>query len=149
MQFLIPRTPTRPARYPACLGLLLGSIGYCAISLQTVPFLNGFWLGEIPIFAIWQGPKVQFANWLLAHAVQPVIVLLGLSRSPSPDHILGRPYGMLLAYLIPAVLITALIGIRTRFERPHGILLALLLSLAVVDFLMTMQFANGRFLTIY
>jgi hypothetical protein len=149
MALLIPRKPIRPARYPVCLGLLLGTIAYCAISLQTLPFLNSFWLGELPVFAVWQGPKVKFANWMLAHAVQPVIVLLGLSRSASPDHILGRPYGMALAYLVPAALITLLVTIRTRLEHPHGILLGLMLGLAALDFVMTMLFANGRFLTIY
>lgn len=149
MAFLIPRKPIRPARYPVCLGLLLGSIAYCAISLQTLPFLNSFWLGELPVFAVWQGPKTTLAKWMLAHAVQPVIVLLGLSRSASPDYTLGRPYGMALAYLAPALFVAALVTIRTRLERPHGILLALLLSLAALDYVMTMLFANGRFLTIY
>lgn len=149
MALLIPRKPIRPARYPLCLGLLLGSIAYCAISLQTLPLLNSFWLGELPVFAVWQGPKIQFAKWMLAHAVQPMIVLLGLSRSASPDHILGRPYGMALAYLVPALLITLLVIIRTRLERPHGILLGLLLGLAALDFVVTMLLSSGRFLTIY
>lgn len=149
MALLVLRKPIRPARFPVCLGLLLGGIAYCAISLQTLPFVSGVWLGEVPIFALWQHPKVEVAKWWLAHAVQPLIVHMGLSRSPSPDHILGRPYGMLLAYLIPLVAVTLLVVVRTRLERPHGILLALLWLMAVLDFCLTMAFANTRSLTIY
>lgn len=149
MALLVPRKPIHPARFPLCLGLMLGTIAYCAISLQTLPFLNSFWLGELPVFAVWQGSKIHLANWMLAHVVQPMIVLLGLSRSASPDHILGRPYGMALAYLVPALLITLLVTIRTRLEHPHGILLVLMLGLAALDFVMTMLFSSGRSLTIY
>src|SRR6185503_21078749 len=73
-------------------------IGYCGLSCLTLPFIGKFWLGELPVLATLQLPKIAVAGWLRTHVVMEAIQWLGLSKgSFSPDYILARPYALAIA----------------------------------------------------
>jgi len=130
--------------------LLKGLIGYCLVCTLTIPFINALWLGEIPLLALVQLPKIEYANWLRSGLVMQAIRLLGLSSgSFSPDYILARPYGLAIAYLFPFAILMAVLWMRTRLVKPYGWLTILLLVVAVIDFVATLVFADQRALTIY
>ncbi len=108
-------------------------------------------VGELPVLAVIQLPKIALASWLRTHAVMETITFLGFSRgSFSLDFILARPYALAIAYLIPMIVI-GIVGLR-RFrcgwERRSFLTLVFLVA-AAVDYTFTLVFADGRSLTIY
>jgi hypothetical protein len=126
-------------------------VGYCAISCLTLPFIGRVWLGELPVLAVIQLPKIAVAGWLRTHVVMETITFLGFSRgSFSPDYILARPYALALTYLIPMVVI-GFIGLRrSRFiDRRRNFVTVIFLVAAAIDYVFTLIFADGRYLTIY
>ena len=126
-------------------------IGYCGLSCLTLPFIGKFWLGELPVLATLQLPKIAVAGWLRTHVVMEAIQWLGLSKgSFSPDYILARPYALAIAYVIPMLFIGAIWVWRFRaLDRRCGWLTLGVLLAAVTDYVFTLAFANGRSLTIY
>jgi len=125
-------------------------IGYCTLSCLTLPFVGLFWLGELPVLALVQLPKIAVAGWLRTQVVMKAIMFLGFSRgSFSPDFILARPYALAITYLIPMIII-GFIGLRNFRPidaRRSFVTLAFLLA-ATADYVFTI-FADGRVLTIY
>jgi hypothetical protein len=125
-------------------------VGYFVASALTLPFLNALWLGELPLLAVVQLPKIGLAGWLRTQVVMVVIRALGLSRgSFSPDYIMARPYALVIAYLIPLGIILGVVWVRTRMEKPYRWWVWVLLIMAGVDFGLTLYFAGGPGLTIY
>jgi len=126
-------------------------IGYCTLSCLTLPFVGLVWLGELPVLALVQLPKIALAGWLRTQVVMKAITFLGFSRgSFSPDYILARPYALAITYLIPVII---LLFIGQRLVRPVDarrgfVMLALLVAMAA-DYVFTIIFAEGRLLTIY
>jgi hypothetical protein len=127
---------------------------YCAVSLATLPFMNAVWLGELPLLAVPQVPKVALANWLRSDVLIPAAGQLGLSRgSWSPDWSLTRPYALALAYLLVLGLLAAIAAV-TRPSRPAGRPVGrawqgLLLVAFLVDYSATLSFADGPILRVY
>src|SRR5690349_13927469 len=81
-------------------------VGYCAISCLTLPFISRLWLGELPVLAVIQFPKLAIAGWLRTHVVMEAITFLGFSSgSFSPDYMLARPYALAIVHLIPMVIV--------------------------------------------
>ena len=126
-------------------------IGWCALSCLTLPFIGRVWLGELPVLAVIQLPKIAVAGWLRTHVVMEAIAFLGFSRgSFSPDYILARPYALALAYLIPMAFIGVASLRRCRFRDERlGFVAVALLVMGVIDYVCTLIFSDGRFLTIY
>lgn len=126
-------------------------IGWCALSCLTLPFIGRVWLGQVPILAVIQLPKIAIAGWLRTHVVMETITFLGFSRgSFSPDYILARPCALALAYLIPLAFIGVVSLRRFRFrDEQLGFLAVALPVMAVIDYVCTLIFADGRSLTIY
>lgn len=130
--------------------MLRSLIVYCLLCTLTIPFINAIWLGEIPVLALIQLPKIEYADWLRSGHVMQAIRLLGLSSgSASPDRILARPYALAIAYLYPLAILIAVLWMRTRMKQPYRRLTVLLLIAAAIDFAATLMFAHQRFLTIY
>ena len=124
-------------------------IGYFVVSTLTLPFLNAWWIGELPALALIQAPKAELAGWFRVEVVMQATQWLGLSRgSFSPDYLLARPHGLALAYLAVLEPLIAVLWFRGRL-RQHGIGALLLLGVATIDFAATLAFAQGRFLTVY
>jgi hypothetical protein len=125
-------------------------IGYFALSMLTLPACGAVWLGELPVLALVQLPKLVPAQFICAHLLLPLIRTLGWSRgSYSPDFFMARPYALLLAYLCAVVPVLVLLGFRTRWARPYGGLALLLVPLAVGDYFLTLALAGGPGLSLY
>lgn len=107
--------------------VVLGTV----ISILTLPFIAKVWLGELPILAAYQLPKVGMANWLTDALVIPFMKSIGVDQgSRSPNLIVAQPYAMALTYL----------GF-------YGGLV--LLGLGMVDFLAFMAYRSQPGLSIY
>ena len=143
---------TRPTWTESGLYLLIlkAMAGYFAISLLTLPFIDKWWTGRLPMLALIQLPKTALAQWLIRHVAMPTMSILGLSRgSFSPDYLLARPYALAAAYLIPLVLVLLIVWVRTRMSGLLRTWACFLVVLAIIDFLYTLQFAEYHGLTIY
>ena len=123
---------------------------YFVASILTLPFLNAIWLGEVPLLALVQLPKVVLAGWLRTDVVMPAIGALGLSRgSFSPDYGMARPYALALAYLVVLGVLFGTLRITGRMPRARFRWACVTLLVAAVDFAFTLWFADGPALTIY
>lgn len=124
--------------------------GYLVVSSVAMPFVGLFWLGELPVLALIQVPKLWLATWLRTHVVMPAISALGLSAgSFSPDYLMARPYGVLLAYLIAA---TILAGLLTTCQQPRTTIwkwYLVVVALMTVDALVILAFGSTRSLSMY
>lgn len=118
---------------------------YYLVSIVTLPALNAIWVGEMPLLAVIQLPKVEPAKFLRTHVVMPLIQDLGLSQgSYSPDLTLASPFAMALVCLVPILLLLALSLWRRDFIRRHIRLVAAVAILAILDFGWTLMFASSR-----
>jgi hypothetical protein len=130
--------------------LLKLAVGYFVISAVTLPFLDTWWLGELPLLALIQLPKVALAHWCQWDLVMKGMHIAGLSKgSVSPDLIASRPWGLLLAYFFALVPIFAVVWFHTRMTQPYGRAASMLAAAAVIDFVVTLLLAGGPGLTIY
>ena len=138
----------RPDRWVRCQQLLLG---WCLLSIVTLPFIPFLWLSELPVLVLIQLPKLTLANWLRLHVVMPAIKVFGYSSGNfSPDFILARPYALAIAYLIALVPLVAITGWHARKTgRRPGWLTFFLLVAILIDYLATLAFGHTRSLTIY
>jgi hypothetical protein len=135
---------------PFDLALVKSLIAYCVASLLTLPLLDALWFGEVPLLAIIQLPKTEFAHWLRTNVVMEAITMLGWSQgSFSPDYIAARPYALAIAYLLPLGLLLAVIWARTRMAHPYGVWACVLLMVATLDFWCTLALAGGPGLSVY
>jgi hypothetical protein len=126
-------------------------VGYCALSCLTLPFIGRVWLGELPVLAVLQSPKIAVAAWLRTHVVMEGIKVLGYSQgSFSPDYILARPYALALVYLIPGAVIGIMSLRRFRLREGRRIFVTLAFFVAAaVDYVFVLKFAEGRLLSLY
>ena len=139
-----------PRRLPLREVLLWLLIGYYAVCSITIPFINALWLSELPVLAVIQLPKIIVAGWLRREVVMQLIQLLGLSYgSASPDYLMARPYGLALAYLLPLGIVLVMFWLRNQKSRSRLWPVWALVTVTFVDYVMTLIFADQRFLTIY
>jgi hypothetical protein len=151
MELSYQTPPTRASGerrvYAALLKVL---IAYFLLSSVTLPFVPHLWLGELPVLALIQSPKLMPAHWLRTDVVMPAIRRLGLSRgSFSPDYSMAGPYALAITYLLPLAALVAVVWLRTRIDRPFPRLTLLLLAVAALDCLLTLLLSDTRSLTIY
>jgi len=107
---------------------------YLVLSTLTLPFMNAVWLGDLALFAVIQLPKIFFVAWLRMSAVMKAA---------------AWPYSLVLGYIVPSTIFTALMWWRTRLVRPYGRWVLILLGLCLLDFLVTLAFANRPSLSIF
>lgn len=131
------------------MGLKIG-IAYCIISILTLPLMNVVWLGEIPLLAVIQIPKIAVASWLRQDVVMEVIKILGWSKgSFSPDYIMARPYGLGLAYSIPLILVSLSLLLPGCSSGRHRRLTLIFFAALLVDGVFTCVFTDRRSLSLY
>ena len=131
------------------LGLKAGVV-YCIVSIVTLPFVGAVWLGELPVLALIQIPKLPLAGWMREHIVMDAIKLLGFSKgSFSPDLITARPYGLGLAYSIPIIVVSLSLLIPGCSSSRHRRWALIFFAALMVDFVFTYIFASRRSLTLY
>lgn len=131
------------------MGLKSG-IAYCIISILTLPLMNALWLGEIPLLALIQIPKISIAGWLRTEVVMEAIKALGCSKgSFSPDYSTARPYGLGLAYSIPLFLVSLSLLIPACSSWRHRRLAMIFFAVLIVDGFCTYFFTSRRSLSLY
>ena len=122
---------------------------YAVVSTVTLPFAGSLWLGELPLLALIQLPKLWPAGWLRTHVIMAAMKSLGYSTgSFSPDYIAARPYALALVYAAAIAVVLIVRGCASRGQIPSRIMFAALLALGI-DFGFTLVFASGRNLTLY
>jgi hypothetical protein len=123
---------------------------YFLASIVTLPFIDVWWIGELPPLALVQLPKTELAKWLQSDVVMPAIRAMGLSRgSPSPDHILSRPYALAIAYVLVLGVVLLVLRMTKQITQSSRLWLWNTLAAAVIDFACTLWMAGGPGLTIY
>ena len=123
---------------------------YFVVSIVTLPFLDSIWIGELPLLALVQVPKVFVAGWIRTDVMMPVIRMLGLSRgSFSPDYIMARPYALALAYGLVFGLVLGMLRMSKRFTPAARRWAYVALAAAAIDFALTLWLAGGLGLTVY
>ena len=128
---------------------IFGLTVYAIVSALTLPFVGSLWLGELPLLALIQLPKLWPADWIRTHVVMQAMKALGYSSgSFSPDYIAARPYALALVYAAAIAVVLIVRGCATRGQIPTRFMFAALLALAV-DFGCTLAFASARNLTLY
>lgn len=129
---------------------LKAGLGYGVASMVTLPFVNAIWLGELPVLAVIQIPKLLLAGWLRVQLVMPAIKAFGYSKgSFSPDYLMARPYGLGLAYSIPLMLVALSLLIPACASRRHWRLALLFFAVLLADGLATYLLADRRSLSLY
>ena len=142
--------PKRPRVSDAGVLLFQLLTAYFVISSITQPLMNALWIGELPVLALPQVPKVEIANSMRRHVVMPMLRACGWSLgSFSPDYSRARPYALALAYgIVLAVAVgTARFAGPTPSRRRRWMLIAA--AAGLVDFAMTLWLAAGPGLSIY
>jgi hypothetical protein len=128
--------------------VLWGFVGYGIISCLTFPFIDRVWLGEIPLLALIQLPKIAVAGWLRSHVIIKLLPFLGFSQvGYSEDFFVARPYALAVVYLIPMLVIGTIV-LRRRDEKLRRAAIWFFVA-GVVDYAFTLWFAKARYLTVY
>ena len=131
--------------------LILAALGYCTLSSLTLPLMSGVWLGELPLLALIQLPKIAVANWLRVHVVMKAMKPLGLSRGNfSPDYVFARPYALAIVYLVTLILFCVFTVPRFRqLTLKYRALFFASFILAGFDYFLTLEFGRTRLLSLY
>lgn len=127
-------------------------IAYYALSFTTLPWADDVWLGEMPLLAIPQLPKMHLKS-ILQDGLIALLPLFGLDAgSPSPNSIRTHPWAMGLMVAGPPLLVAGLLvltGRGARGGRRRGALIGALLAVALVDGLVTFWFDSTSRLTLF
>lgn len=123
---------------------------YSVLSIMTLPLMDAWWIGELPMFALPQVPKTGIADEVRRAMVMHLLGPLGLSRgSFSPDWTLARPYALAVVYMVPLAVWLTMIARRTGMQPPHRYWAIAVVVLAIIDYAMTLLLAGGPGLSIY
>ena len=123
---------------------------YGVLSIITLPLIDVWWIGELPMLALPQVPKTGIADELRRAMVMHLLGPLGLSRgSFSPDWTLARPYALAVVYVVPLTVWLTMIARRTGMQPPHRHWAIAVVVLAIIDYAMTLLLASGPGLSIY
>lgn len=123
---------------------------YFIISIATLPFVDALWLGELPVLAVPQLPKLLIAGWFRTGVIMPAISALGLSSgSFSSDYLMARPYALALAYLIPVITVPVVARGRMRVVQSYRSWTFLFLCIAVLDYLLTLRLTHTPGLSLF
>jgi hypothetical protein len=135
----------RRGRQARCLAAMKSMTAYFVLSSATLPFLDSLWLGELPVFAVLQVPKVGWAIWLLNVILRKVMWPIGLSI----NEIAARPYVLALAYLLPVCFLWAIVWRRTRMAAPYRFWAGVVVVSAMFDFVMMRVYGGGPNVAMY
>lgn len=129
-------------------GLTAAFIGYFILSALTLPIMRWLWIGELPVLALVQLPKLFLAERLRTGVLMPLVRATGLSRgSFSPDYAMTGPYALVITYLLPIAAV--IVWRRLRANRYGPTAFRFLLAAELLDVLMFLAFSRGSGLTIY
>ncbi|HYE32053.1 MAG TPA: hypothetical protein VEH27_11530 [Methylomirabilota bacterium] len=141
--------PPRKAHGPALI-CARNLIAYFVVCMATLPLVRHVWIGELPLLALVQLPKLQLAQWFRKSVVMPLLKPLGLSvGSFSPDYSFAGPYGLALAYLLVVGVVLLWLRQWSAWEKRERRTARILAAVALLDFLATLLFSSQRTLTLY
>ncbi len=106
--------------------------GYYAVSAATLPFADSVWIGEIPVLAVWQLPKVVLHGYAQTFFLWMLSVMGWSAGSPSPDRIATQPYAMTAMVVLPALGLL-LLTVFSRSLKKVGASAIVLVCLTVID----------------
>lgn len=123
---------------------------YLVLSISTIPFIDSIWIGELPILAVIQLPKIIPANIIRhCYAVRLAKTLAVSKGSFSPDYTAARPYALLIIYLVPLLIPAVCYAVFIKDKKQAGKYVLFLLLFSVLDFLCVLHFSDTPGLTIY
>ena len=137
---------TRPRRWPLAIAALF--ILYTTASILTLPLADDLWLGELPLLAVVQIPKMFLAS-LIQKGMIALLPFLGLATgSISPDRILTHPWALGAALAAPALAVVCLLLWPRRTLHWRGTLAAILV-LTALDAATTFWFDSSSSLSLF
>lgn len=129
----VPRWPSIVA-FCAC--------SYYAASALTFPFLNAWWVGEVPPLAVFQIPK-SFLKSAVHEILMWAVSALGMSRgSFSPDYAATHDWAIGVMTAAPALLLVAVFMLLRRVPQRRK-LVAMILICAAIDAIVTFWVDNA------
>ena len=130
--------------------LLQAVLIYFVASLCTLPFMAHVWIGEIPVFAMIQLPKVSLAGWIVSVILLPFVQWVGWSQgSFSPDYAMTRPWGLAIVYVLLGFFLLLWYWRRRFWFARHPKWIVWPLALFVFDYLWTLAFRSTPGLSIF
>jgi hypothetical protein len=123
---------------------------YLVISIGTIPFINSIWIGDLPVLAVIQLPKIAPANLLRHSYAVGLAEKLNISTgSFSPDYIFIRPYALLIVYILALLILVFCYALFIKNRKEGLKYLLILLFIAILDFYCTLHFSDTPALTLY
>jgi hypothetical protein len=130
--------------------LMIFLTGYYLLSTTTLPFLDSWWIGEIPPLALIQLPKLSVAEQLRSGAVLQLLSrVVGSLGSYSPDFHRARPYALAIVYVVPLLSLWAVLLLRSRHVGPYRTRFLVLSVSALLDFAATLALGSTRTFSLY
>ncbi|MCO6457836.1 MAG: hypothetical protein J5I93_21225 [Pirellulaceae bacterium] len=125
-------------------------IAYYAFSSATLPWADDVWLGEVPLLAFPQLPKMHLKS-VLQDGLIALLPLFGLDAgSPSPNSIRTHPWAMVLTAAGPPLLVIGLLLLpRSGRVGRRRALIAAVLAVATIDGLVTFWFDSTSRLSLF
>lgn len=115
----------------------LACCGYYLLSALSLPFASKIWLGEVPVFALFQMPKI-FLKSVVHDALTFGVNALGWSKgSPSLDYSMIHSWAMIGMLTLPVI---ALLGLNVAFrsEKARTAKTVVILTCAGIDAAVTL-----------
>jgi hypothetical protein len=121
---------------------------YYLLSALTLPFVNKFWLGEIPVLALIQLPK-SFLKSAIHTPMMSAMHSLGYSHgSFSPDYGATHGWAMAIMVTLPALFIVAVLWKLRKLPQRRTLIVAVLVC-ASIDAVVTLWFDSVSHLKLF
>lgn len=152
MKSVFIQEPNAKRFWRNCPGWILwGVVGINLVSCATFPFADRFWLGELPVLAIFQFPKLAVAEWIRVHVGIGIIRWFGMTGgSFSLGYIQAGPYALVATYLL-GVAVAGGFAFRGIGAGDRPICIGFLVSVltGALDCICILMFGHGRGVVFY
>ncbi len=144
----LPPAPNQNWWHRLLAAMMLLLAGYYAISAATLPFADSVWFGELPVFAIWQLPKMALYGYAQTFFMSILAVIDWSAGSPSPDMIATHPYAMTAMVMLPGCVVLLLAAV-SQSLKTVGVSAIVLVNLAAIDAGMSFWFDQTSRLSLF
>ncbi|MFO0913633.1 MAG: hypothetical protein U0795_11800 [Pirellulales bacterium] len=136
----------RPSRWPS--GLARCAAGYYLLSALSLPLVNRVWLGELPLLALIQLPKMWLKG-IIQHGLTYLMRMLGQSSgSFSPDYLATHGLAVVLMALVPMLVVISCLALWPHLANRRRLILMVLVS-GLIDGAVTIGFARVSALNLF
>jgi hypothetical protein len=129
--------------------LLAVFFGYYVQSILSLPLADRVWLGEIPLFALIQLPKMKLKHFVQDAMIRQLPALGLASGSPSPDMILTHPWALGFTVLVPGLIFLCCLTPLLRFVRHPKMVFVTVIVVMCLDAGLTFWFDATSRLSIF